>query len=787
VAAARFAPFPFAPVVAGALLAGVLLVQLWPRLPPTPVVVALATLGLVGWIRGNCWRPAGAFVAGIALACGHGQAAMDLRLPAALAGQVLWVEGTVQGLPQAGDDHVRFGFRVEAGEGAAAGLGGRRLRLGWYARPPSSLPAIDAGSRWRLPVRLRRPRGLVNPGGFDFERRALEQRLAATGQVVTTLAPRRLGTGRGLDALRARLGQDIAVAVPPASARFVAALALGDTRGLSDADWQVLRATGLTHLIAISGFHVGLVGGFGALLAAALWRLCPGLGRLCPRPQAAAAGALLLATVYAALAGFALPTVRTLLMIAAVAGARLLRRQPRAVDGLAFALVAVLVVDPLSVLAPGFWLSFVGVGWLLWCLPTTTDNGGMLKPFLHAQAVAVLGLLPLTVWFFGQASLSGPLVNVVGIPWISLVVVPLCLLGLAAAPFSDTVAGTAWTLAGQLMQGLWDALEQVAAWPPSLLWLPEPTLPALALAVVGVFWCLLPRGVPGKALALPLLLPLLWPAPQRPPRGEAELWLFDAGQGLALLVRTAGHDLLYDAGPAGHGGDAGETALVPALHALGVRRLERLMLSHGDSDHAGGADAVRRALPVTTHLAPPGWARPPYVACLAGGDWTLDGVRFTWLHPPPFFPYQRNESSCVLRIDTAGASAILPGDIGRHVEARLAKLEPAAIRADVLLVPHHGSAGSSSLDFIAAVRPRLALIAVGADNRFGLPKAQVLARYERYSVTVHDSAGSGAIRLRLGTDGAQLRERLRDSRRRYWRDAASAPTGYASGVSGTRR
>ena len=274
----------------------------------------------------------------------------------------------------------------------------------------------------------------------------------------------------------------------------------------------------------------------------------------------------------------------------------------------------------------------------------------------------------------------------------------------------------------------------------------------------------------------------------RPPPGEVDLWLFDTGQGLSLLVRTAHRDLLYDAGPATSGGaDLGASTVVPALRALGVGRLDELVLSHGDADHAGGAEAVRAALRPRRESAPPGWARPPMRPCLAGTRAIHDGVRFTVLHPPEYFPYLRNESSCVLRIDAAGASALLPGDIGRHIEARLAKLPPAAIRTDVLLVPHHGSESSSSLDFLAATRPRIGLLAVGRDNRFGLPDAIVLRRYDRYRVDVHATADAGAIHVRLGAGGARIVERLRLDRRRYWRDAVPADAGYAGAVSGTDR
>jgi competence protein ComEC len=766
--------------VAAALLLGVLVVQGLPWLPHAALPVILALLGAWLWRQDDRRRIAGAAVVGLALACLHGQASLSAQLPAASSGETFTIEGRVSGLPLHDIDATRFEFVVSGAEAHADHLLGRKLRLGWYVRPPETVPDIEPGSRWRLQVKLRTPRGLVNPGGFDFERRALEHRISATGYVVQPATALLLTPGGGLDALRGRLATRIGDAVPDDRARFVAALALGDTRGLSNHDWEVLRATGLTHLIAISGFHVGLVAGFGALLGQGLYRILPWLGRRWPRPQGVAAVALVFAAAYTALAGFELPTVRTLLMIAAVLLARLARRPQGLPESLAFALVVILLADPLSVLAPGFWLSFLGVAWLIWCLPQSRE-AGLLKPYLEAQGVAVLGLLPLTVWFFSQASPPGPLVNLIGIPWISLGVVPLSLAGLAASPFSDELAALAWQGAGTLMQWLWIGLERVVAWPSSLLWLPEPSLVVIILAMVGAFWTLLPRGVPGKSLAALLLLPMLWPAIDRPRHGEADLLLLDVGQGLAMVVRTRQHTLLYDAGPAmPRGLDLGEAVVLPALRARGIHRLDMMMLSHGDNDHAGGAASVARAIPPARTLAPEGWARPDMQPCVAGDAWEWDGVRFTLLHPTPHFPYLRNDSSCVLRVDAVGSSALLPGDIGRYVESRLARLPPEQIAADVLLVPHHGSDSSSSLDFLAAVRPALGLIPVGHGNRFGMPRPIVLRRYERYGVQLHDTAGSGAIDLRLG-QRAELRQRLRQDRPRYWRHTGPDRSGYAIG------
>jgi competence protein ComEC len=551
----------------------------------------------------------------------------------------------------------------------------------------------------------------------------------------------------------------------------VRALALGDTRALDDVDWEQLRATGVTHLIAISGFHVGLVAGFLALLVSLLWRSWPALGRSLPRPHAAAIAGLLGALGYAAVAGFALPTVRTVLMIGIVVGARLARRAQRAVDALALAAIAVLLVDPLSVLAPGFWLSFVGVAWLLWCLP---HGGGkawrtVLHEFFSAQAVATIGLLPLGAVLFGQASLAGPIANIVAIPWWSLVVVPLALSGTALEALHAGWGTWAWRLASWTFDLSWPLFQALAASPLALFWLPQPAWFALPLALIGGFWLLLPRGVPGKSLALLLWLPLLWPQRGLPDRGEVELQVIDVGQGLSVLVRTTHHTLLYDTGPAVLDGfDAGESAVVPTLHALGVRRLDVITISHGDNDHAGGFAAVARAFPPSLALTPDG--APPLPrgrACRAGSSWQWDGVSFRFLHPPRFFPYLGNEAGCVLRVESAHGVALLPADIGEVIESMLLHRDASDLRADVVLMPHHGSGGSSTPDFVAATGARFAIASSGYDNRFRHPRPEVVERWGGAGAQVINTADTGAVRVRMLASGVAV-EQERDIRPRSW-------------------
>lgn len=767
----RNAPAPMGLACVAALLAG-MVAALWsPALPSQVLLWVLLVLGLAGWCVPSRARWIGAGLAGVAWAGLHATWSLGAQLPVAWEAREVTVTGRVVGLPEPQARRTRFLFRADDEGRQPAPLQGRLLRLAWYdefgATGPGPRTQLGAGERWRLRVRVRAPRGLANPGGVDTERYAAAQRISAMGYVRDAAVAERLLPAAGIDGWRSRMSARIADQVPDRHARFVQALALGDTRGLDDRDWQVLRATGLTHLIAISGFHVGMVAGACALAAAGLWWLVPALARHVPRPQAAGAAALVSALGYAAVAGFALPTVRTVLMIAVVVLARLARRHIRLVDTLALAMLAVLLFDPLSLLAAGFWLSFGGVAWLAWCLPSSLHWA---KAFLPAQGVATVGLLPFTAVLFGQASLAGPLANLLAIPWWSLVVVPLSLVGAGLEALLPGTGSWAWRAASTCFAPSWQLFERVGQHPYALWWLLESPAWALWLALVGGFWLLLPRGVPGKSLALLLWLPLLWPDRERPRKGEVELVVIDVGQGLSALVRTANHALLFDAGPAVEEGfDAGERAVVPALRALGVPRLHALVVSHGDNDHAGGVDAVRASLPVRTVLAPPGSPVDTHAACIAGASWNWDGVRFRFLHPGLHFPYLGNEASCVLKVETPHGGLLLPGDIGAVIERGLVHRDADALRADVVVLPHHGSAGSSDPAFVAATSPRLVLNASGAGNRFGHPRADVVARWRRRGAEVLDTQSGGALRVWLGANGLQVRERRHDQAR--WWDA----------------
>jgi len=763
---------PSATQTAPALLLGVLAVQWLPALPPAWLPAwLLLPLAALFWQLPR-WRLPLCVCIGAAWAMQVGAGAMAARLPRALEGRDFVVSGHIDQLPETRADATRFAFIIERAtlDGAAVPLHGRAM-LSWYDDAPPLAPC----QRWRLRLRLKRPRGLVNPGPQDAERMALQRRIVATGYVREDAGNARLGDAWCVDGVRAAIARGIAARVRDGhDAALLQAFSVGDTRALDQHDWEVARANGIPHLIAISGFHVGVSAVFGVWLASALYWLWPPLALRLPRVQAQAGGALLVAGVYSALAGFGLPTVRTLLMIAVVALARCSRRGSSGASSLALAMTAILACDPLAVLAAGFWLSFTGVALLMLCL---VSRGRGLRAFLHeltlGQLLMTVSLLPLTLWFFGEASLVGALSNLVAVPFVSFVIVPCALLGMVGLGACPPLATPVLHLAAYLAHAQWWLLERMAAWPGAHWYLPELSPWTLGLATLGALWLFLPRGVPCKALGVVLFLPLLWPPSTAPTAGAFEAWVLDVGQGLAVVVRTRGHVLLYDTGaryPSGF--DLGEAAVLPAMHALGLEHLDVLMVSHADNDHAGGAPAVVAAFPAARRYAGEPQRMPvPMAACAAGQGWSWDGVRFRLLNPASGPAIGKgNDRSCVLLVEGAGGRLLLPGDITRKVEPAVA----AALGTGappVLLVPHHGSKTSSGEAFIRALAPPVAIVSAGWRNRFGHPKPEVMARYAAAGVPVLDTADSGALALAFPVAGpARVTARWRRRETRYWRE-----------------
>jgi competence protein ComEC len=772
---------PAAVTAALMLLLGVLPVQWLPRLPPYWLLGVLLLIAIVVAWRFPRWRWLSCLLLGFVWAAWRGASGMDARLPRALEGQDFSVIGTIAELPQVRSDATSFNLRVEQAtfNGEPIALHGH-LNVSWYDAAPTLQPC----ARWQLRLRLKRPRGLLNPGGTDSERSSLERGIIATGYVRDDAGNQPIGRpGFCINGVRDAISRGIGTRVSNShDAALLQAFSVGDTRGLEQRDWEVARANGVSHLIAISGFHVGVAAVFGVWLALLIYVLWPRLGWWLPRTQAQAAAALTVAGIYSALAGFGLPTVRTLLMIAVVAMARCSRRGGSGAQSLALALIAILVVDPLAVLSPGFWLSFVGVSFLMLCLQS---RGRGWRAFAHelsaGQMVMTVSLLPLSLWFFGEASLVGALSNLIAVPVISFVIVPCALVGVLLMALCPPLATPVLWLAAKLAHAQWWLLEQMAAWPGAHWYLPTVQPWALLLALVGALWLFLPRGVPMRWLGVLLFLPLLVPPPDLPSDGAFQAWVLDVGQGLAIVLRTHDHVLVYDTGaryPSGF--DLGESAVLPSMHALGIHRLDMLMISHGDNDHAGGAEAVANAFPDAARYAGEPARMPMSMQqCSAGQSWQWDGVRFRVLSPQADQAAtaasgkksaKENDRSCVLLVEGRGGRLLLTGDISMKAEPQVLA-ELGAGQRPVMLVPHHGSSSSSSAALITLVQPPFALVSAGWRNRFGHPRPDTLARYAAAGVPVFNTAEEGAIPVDFPADAPTQRElgwRWRNPR--YWRE-----------------
>jgi competence protein ComEC len=740
--------------MAAGLLAGSCAVLSLPQAPPVVWVwsvlgtaVLAAALARRGWLLGPGL--------GFWLTAMQLQSGLDQRLDPALEGQPLRVRGVVSSVPQGTLAALKFRFSPERhpAEPALPSL----LELTWYDAPSR----VQAAETLELEVKLRRPRGFANPGGHDNEARMLRSGVGASGYV-------RHGERLGLPSTgpfhypvlraRARIALLIGGALEgrPA-AGIVAGLSVGLQDALSREQWQVLARSGTSHLMAISGLHIAMVGAVFAWLGAALQRLRQRCGATRPQRDAAVVAGLLASLGYSLLAGWSVPTQRTMVMIACGAIALLLRRRVGVADGLGLCVVAVLLLDPLAPLAPGFWLSFGAVAVILYGATGHVRSPGWLRSYLHVQWVITLGLLPVLTGSFGAVSLVSAVVNLYAIPLYTLMIVPAVLVSCAVALVSSEAGRLLLDWTGRLIEFSWPLLEVPAAWPLATWSMPALEPAAWVALVAGTLAAISPLPRAGRIAGGVLLVTACFWRPAPIATGAARLTVLDVGQGLAVVVETRRHTLVYDAGPSFRtGSDTGQLVVAPYLKARAIRRLDRLAVSHDDDDHKGGAVSVLAQVPTGVLTLGPSlsesFARGSAVdrreSCRDDESWTWDGVEFRWLHPAAT-PYERdNDSSCVLLVRAGGHAALITGDVEAAAERDMVR-EGRVPHADIVVVPHHGSRTSSTQGFVDATGPRWAVYAVGHRNRWNFPVQRVVERWEQGGATGVLTSRSGAITFDL--------------------------------------
>lgn len=741
------------------LAGGILLLRL-PELPHPGVFILTLPFCLAA--LASRWRWLAGLWLGAALAAWQADHNLDDRLAVGLDGQVVEVTGRIVDLVEADGQRQRFRFRIESGtfKGEAVDLP-REVRLSLYDDDGRRL-AVATGERWRWAVKLRRPRGFANPGGFDYERWLFAEGLGATGYVRNIARAVRLEESQG--EWRAAVAARVAALAEGPGAGLVRGLATGDRAGIDNAQWDVLRLTGTAHLMAISGLHIALVSGMALSLAAWIRRRAwPDAGLYWP-PLAGGVAAL----VYGALAGFGLPVQRALVAGSAVLFALASRRRITPGHAFGVALTAVLWRDPLASLDVGFWLSFGAVAAIVFALTGRRPAGSRIFRALLVQAGLFVLMAPLIHASFGRVPLLSPVANLVAIPVFDLVAVPLVLLGLVLLAWPGA-AGALFSAAGWILEHILALLEFLAGLDPG--WVPA----ALPLAVLGgamaAFTLLCaPRSWPGRAFAPWLLLPaiVLSPGPRHAP--PLALHFLDVGQGVAVIVETPERTLVYDTGPRFGDSDAASLVVVPFLEARG-RRPDLVMVSHGDSDHAGGIESLQRRYPgirITGRVDP-----QDGVDDCADMAWEWEGVSFRVLHPAGDMAGADNDMSCVLRIEAGDFSVLLAGDIEAGAEAQLVREQKAALTADIVLVPHHGSRTSSTKAFIRAVAPRLAVVGAGHGNQWNFPKPDVVKRWRAQGAQLLETGAQGCISVTL--DGEFMRVESLRNERTIWREPAAVP------------
>jgi competence protein ComEC len=750
-------------------MSGALALGFCTELPSIALLQCLGVLSIT-MLAMQRLRMAGALLAGFVVMACAASAQLDDRLAEDLQGGRHGIVVRIDDFPVIDAETLRF-TAVPVGRPDLPG----RLRLSWFR--PASYPAH--GETWYLQVGLRRPYGYANPGGFDYEAWLLRQKIGATGFVDEAGHHYRIygARVRFIDGLRARFVNQLAALLPPDDATAVLlAIAVGARHGVTERRWDQFAATGTSHLMAISGLHVGLAAGVFYVIG---WLLAAVTGSRTPKDVAAAA-ALIAAAGYAGLTGLAVPARRALFMGVLAATAYGLRRRIRSADVLATCCLVLFLADPLTLLTPGFRLSFAavavifyGVGhrWPIRQAPGHIARAGRAVLQLgFLQLLLLFGLVPLTLTEFGRISLLAFPVNLVILPLFNVLIVPFSLLGALLSQSAGSLSALLLGVAHRSIHWSLDIIDQASRF--DLLTFANLPRDWTIATILPVLFVLLPVGWPGRRIVLLACLSILSGKPAPPPPGCFDYTVLDVGQGLSVVVRSHSHALLFDTGPAFRTGDnAARFTILPYLARQGITRLDRLVVSHADLDHAGGLRDVLRGVQVGKVLSgePVGGLGDAQTACASGAKWAWDAVNFTVLHPRAGTPWTGNDASCVVEVAAGETRLLLPGDIESPAEMLLAYrrlLSPSM----VVIVPHHGSRTSSSGSLVDATRPRFAIVSAAYRNRWGFPKDDVVGRWQDAGARVVNTATSGAVSQRLCRAGPGPLQEVRRATRRYWHD-----------------
>lgn len=692
---------------------------------------------------------------------------LSWTLPSEWEGKTVSTVGYVASIPDVSSHGVSFLFSLrELNHKKTSAL----IKVNWR----ESLDALHAGEKWKLSLRLKRIHGLMNPNSFDYEAWAFQEGIRASGYVVVKGENKLIQKNTFhylLAQLREKLKERIEKIIPKTNTSpWIIALVVGERHGISQPNWEILRQTGTNHLMAIAGLHIGFISGFMYALILFLWKRSSYLMLKLPAHHAAVIASLCIAFIYSAMAGFSLPTERACIMLSSFLIASLLKRHILAWQSWSIALFFTLFINPLNVLDSSFWLSFSSVALIIYGMSGRLSIHSIWWKWGRIQWVIALGLLPISIALFQQCSLVSFIANSIAIPLTGFFILPLCLLGSMALFFSNHFGGFILFLADKLLSLLWWILTSFSHLSWSVWYQSIPHMSLIILGCLGVVLLLLPSGLPGRYLGIIWMLPILFYKPELIKSGDVKFTLLDVGQGLSAVVQTQHHILVYDTGAKlGDNFDIGENVIIPFLRAQHIKKIDGLVVSHGDNDHIGGAPAILKQFPVSfiKTSVPEKLPSTHTSLCLRGESWNWDHVNFTFLYPPKEKLGLDNNSSCVLHVTSGNTSILLTGDIEKMAENDLVEYEKENLSSTILIAPHHGSKTSAENNFLEAVHPQYVLFPVGYRNRYHFPHDMVIEKYQRLGVTQYDTAKDGAIQITLSTRHLHL---YRLEHWHYWMD-----------------
>jgi DNA internalization-related competence protein ComEC/Rec2 len=763
------------PIFALAFLTGILVLQSFSILPAIWWVYGLViAVGLLSYI----FRKAGVWiklplvcVLGFSWCLWYAHAQTKWFIPYDLEGKTVSVVGYVASIPEYSVSGSSFLFSL------------RKFQSGSFVQSARGLVSLNfrdqtkswrVGDKWLLTVRLKKPYGTLNPGGFDYEAWALQAGVRANGYIIAKSPMQRLSHHHYrffIMRIRQYFNEKIAASLPVTqTSPWISALAIGERKDIAAEDWQVLRNTGTNHLMAIAGLHIGLMSALAHFMVAWCWRRSTKLCLRIPAMHAGSIAALIMAIIYSAMAGFSIPTQRASIMLFVFLITVLLRRHIPVWHAWACALIGVLCLNPLSVLSDSFFLSFGSVGLIIYGVSGRLSPKGLWWKWGRIQWVIALGLVPLSLALFHQCSLVSFFANSIAIPWVGFIVVPLTLLGCFCLLFSIKLGGCVLVLADKVLSVLWGILVWFSHLPGVVWYQSIPNTYLLIVSLLAVVFLLIPKGFPGRYLGFLAFLPIILFKPDVPKYGDARLTVLDVGQGLSSVVQTQHHVLVFDTGPRSSSGfDMGDSVVVPFLHSIGAQKVDELVISHGDNDHIGGASAVLRAFPVMSVKSSVPALLPKAHYCIRGESWDWDGVHFAFLHPSADLLNLNNNSSCVLRVSVANQHILLTGDIEKLAERDLTKNLLQELPATIMVAPHHGSKTSAIDSFVYAVHPRYIVFPVGYRNRYHFPHQLVIDKYQKIHALAFETDKTGAIQFQLNMEKAVSKPDLyRIQWRHYW-------------------